>query len=312
MLSYRHAFHAGNHADVLKHFVVTQLIQHLCQKDAPFWYIDTHAGAGRYALDSGYASKLMEYRDGIGRLWQRDDLPAPLAAYVALVRRMNPDGELRNYPGSPWIAHALLREQDRLKLFELHSSDSQLLDQQFRSAGRRVQVQPVDGYGGLKALLPPAPRRALVLIDPAYEDKQEYRKVVEVLQDALRRFATGTYALWYPQLARHEARQLPEKLKALPLRNWLHVSLSIASADGGATGTSATTGTPGMTGSGMFIINPPWTLAATLEEVMPCLVALLGQDATAGYRLEQGETKPEATPCPGARERTGSRLAGRK
>lgn len=288
MLSYRHAFHAGNHADVLKHFVLVQLILHLRQKAAPFWYIDTHAGAGRYALDSGYATQLMEYRDGIGRLWQRDDLPAPLADYVELVRQLNPDDELRNYPGSPWIAHALLREQDRLKLFELHSSDSQLLGQQFRSAGRRVQVQPIDGYSGLKALLPPAPRRALVLIDPAYEDKQEYRKVVDVLQEALRRFATGTYALWYPQLARPEARQLPERLKALPLRSWLHVSLSITAMDNA---NNADNASAGMTGSGMFIINPPWTLAATLEATLPYLVARLGRDETARHQLEHGETK---------------------
>jgi 23S rRNA (adenine2030-N6)-methyltransferase len=282
MLSYRHAFHAGNHADVLKHFVLIQLIQHLCQKEAPFWYIDTHAGAGRYLLDSGYATQLQEYREGIGLLWQRDDLPASLSTYVDLVRQMNPDGALRHYPGSPWIAHSMLREQDKLKLFELHSSDSQLLGQQFRCAGRRVQVQAVDGYGGLKALLPPAPRRALVLIDPAYEDKQEYRKVVDVLQDALRRFATGVYAVWYPQLARAETRRLPEQLKTLPAQSWLHVSLSVRAPSDNASG---------MTGSGMFLINPPWTLAATLKDVMPYLVGLLGQDATASHQLEQGEQK---------------------
>ena len=289
MLSYRHAFHAGNHADVLKHFVLTQLIQHLCQKDAPFWYIDTHAGAGRYALTSDQASKLMEFRDGIARLWQLPvkNLPAPLHVYLELVRQLNAhadvaaDGQLRHYPGSPWIAHALLRPQDKLKLFELHSTDNPLLRELFAQAGagRRVQIQASDGYLGLKALLPPAPRRALVLIDPSYEDKQEYQRLLDSLRAALRRFATGMYAVWYPQLARPQARQLPAQLKQLPVRSWLHVSLSVRAA----------TEAIGMTGSGMFIINPPWTLAATLQETMPALVSLLAQDAGASFQLEQGE-----------------------
>ncbi|MBV2235295.1 MAG: 23S rRNA (adenine(2030)-N(6))-methyltransferase RlmJ [Sterolibacterium sp.] len=301
MFSYRHAFHAGNHADVLKHFVLSQLIGHLCQKETPFWYIDTHAGAGRYALDSGYARQLSEYQDGIGRLWQRDDLPAALADYVDVVRQLNPDGQLHHYPGSPWIAHSLLREQDRIKLFELHSSDHPLLKQLFNHAGRRVQVQASDGYLGLKALLPPAPRRALVLIDPAYEDKQEYRKVVEVLREALQRFATGTYALWYPQLARTESRQLPDSLKTLPLHSWLHVSLSVTTAPAAK----------GMTGSGLFVINPPWTLAATLEATLPWLTRLLARDKTARYLIEQGEAKTDGT-TPAARKRPAAPPAGRK
>lgn len=285
MLSYRHAFHAGNHADVLKHYVLVQLLQHLNQKEAPYWYIDTHAGAGRYTLDSGYATQLQEYRDGIGRLWNRNDLPESIAEYVELVRRLNPDGQLRHYPGSPWFADALLREQDKLKLFELHTSDFPLLMQMFRHAGRRVQIQPLDGHAGLKALLPPPPRRALTLIDPSWENKQEYRQILTTLQDSLRRFSTGIYAIWYPQLARPEARQLPEKLKRLSTRNWLHVSLSVAAADSPS---------PGMTGSGLFILNPPWTLAATLHDALPWLVEVLAQDARAGYQIETGEAAPEA------------------
>ncbi|MBI3525043.1 MAG: 23S rRNA (adenine(2030)-N(6))-methyltransferase RlmJ [Betaproteobacteria bacterium] len=277
MLSYRHAFHAGNHADVLKHFLIVQLARYLGQKDAPFWYVDTHAGAGLYALDAGYATQLAEYADGIGRLWSRDDLPAPLAEYVDLVRALNPDGSLRAYPGSPWIAHQTLRPQDRLRLFELHGSDVKLLQNNFREAGRRVSVQPGDGYAGLKAILPPPPRRALVLIDPSYEDKHDYRQVPLTLQDGLTRFATGTYAVWYPQLQRTESGKLPGKLKHLPISNWLHVSLTV--------GTPASDGF-GMHGSGMFIANPPWTLRATLQQVMPYLVRVLGRDAGAGYILE--------------------------
>ncbi|OGT06154.1 MAG: 23S rRNA (adenine(2030)-N(6))-methyltransferase RlmJ, partial [Gallionellales bacterium RBG_16_57_15] len=207
MLSYRHAFHAGNHADVLKHFVEVQLLRYLAQKDKPFWYIDTHAGAGCYALDSGYATQNAEYESGIARLWQRDDLPAPLAEYVELVKRLNPDGQLRLYPGSPLVALELLREQDRLRLFELHPSDSEILRENFAGHGAQVLIQAADGFGALKALLPPPPRRALVLIDPPYEDKQDYRRVTAALCEGLQRFANGIYAVWYPQLQRAEARQ---------------------------------------------------------------------------------------------------------
>ena len=279
MLSYRHAFHAGNHADVLKHFLLVALTRYLGEKDAPFWYVDTHAGAGLYALDAGYATKLAEYVDGIGRLWGRQDLPAALADYVNLVRALNPDGLLKAYPGSPWIAHQTLRAQDRLRLFELHSSDSELLRNNFRELGRRASVQAGDGFAGIKALLPPPPRRALVLMDPSYEDKADYRNVVSALEDALNRFATGVYVVWYPQLSRLDARQLPDKLKRLLAKNWLHVSLTVNKP--GEDGF-------GMHGSGLFVLNPPWTLHATLQAVMPYLVKVLGQDAGAGYVLEQG------------------------
>ncbi|HEY3328347.1 MAG TPA: 23S rRNA (adenine(2030)-N(6))-methyltransferase RlmJ [Novimethylophilus sp.] len=277
MLSYRHAFHAGNHADVLKHFMLLQLLQYLNQKDKAYWYIDTHAGAGVYALDQGYAAKNAEYADGIGRLLARDDLPAPLAEYAALVRSLNPNGGLRLYPGSPWIALQTLRQDDRLRLFELHPSDHELLQENFRDAGRRATVEAADGFAGLKALLPPPPRRALVLIDPPYEEKQDYQRVPAALQGALKRFATGSYAVWYPLLQRQESRQLPEKLKTLPANSWLHASLTVAtpSADGF-----------GMHGSGMFVLNPPWTLKAALQDAMPYLVRVLGQDAGAAYQLE--------------------------
>ncbi|MEN6587827.1 MAG: 23S rRNA (adenine(2030)-N(6))-methyltransferase RlmJ [Sulfuricella sp.] len=278
MLSYRHAFHAGNHADVLKHLVLVQLDRYLGQKDKPFWVIDTHAGAGLYALDTGYATQLKEFDSGIGRLWARKDLPAPLAEYVALVRAVNPDGALRFYPGSPWLALQTIRPQDRLRLFELHSSDSRILQENFADHARRVTITTADGFDALKALLPPPPRRALVLIDPSYEMREDYQAVITALKDGLTRFATGTYAVWYPQLARPEARQLPEKLKRLPVKSWLNVSLTVhaPSSDGF-----------GMHGSGMFVINPPWTLHKTLAEILPYLVKVLGQDAGASFVLEQ-------------------------
>ena len=278
MLSYRHAFHAGNHADVLKHLVLLQLTRHLGQKDKPFWYIDTHAGAGAYALDAGYAQKLAEHEGGIGRLWSRDDLPAPVAGYVDLVRRFNPDGRLRKYPGSPFFALWSMREQDRLRLFELHSKDARLLKENFREAGKQVVVEASDGFAGLKALLPPPPRRAVVLVDPSYEEKQDYDRVVHALKDALTRFAGGTYAVWYPQLTRLEAHELPQRLKRLPAKNWLHAALRVRepARDGF-----------GMHGSGMFILNPPWTLHDILAGALPYLAEALATDAGAGFTLEQ-------------------------
>lgn len=282
MLSYRHAFHAGNHADVLKHFVEMQLLQYLAQKDKPFWYIDTHAGAGCYALDSGYATQNAEYESGIARLWPRDDLPAPLAEYVALVKGINSDGQMLLYPGSPLLAQELLREQDRMRLFELHPTDSDILQENFAGHGSRVLMQTADGFCALKALLPPPPRRALVLIDPPYEDKKDYQRVASALREGLKRFANGVYAVWYPQLQRTESRELPEALKQLPVKSWLHVALKVQtpSEDGF-----------GMHGSGMFVLNPPWKLHGVLQEVMPYLVQHLGQDEGARYTLEYRENQ---------------------
>jgi len=277
MLSYRHAFHAGSHADVLKHFIEVQLLRYLAQKDKPFWFIDTHAGAGCYSLDSGYATQNAEHENGIAQLWDRDDLPAPLAEYVALVKRLNPDGQLKLYPGSPLVALDLIRQQDRMRLYELHSSDSEILQQTFAGHGAQVLIQAADGFSALKALLPPPPRRALVLIDPPYEDKQEYKRVVSALREGLKRFINGIYAVWYPQLQRAEASQLPGQLKQLPVKSWLNVALSVQapSADGF-----------GMHGSGMFILNPPWLLHGVLQEVMPYLVKVLGQSGESGFTLE--------------------------
>lgn len=295
MFSYRHAFHAGNHADVLKHMLLLQLLQHLGQKDAPYMFIDTHAGAGMYALEDKYAQQSGEYEQGIARLWQRHDLPPLAAQYVELIKRFNPGGGLRFYPGSPYCAEKMLREQDKLRLFELHPSDSKILSNNFSrlekqaeaqgqrpARGKRVIVSKSDGFAGLKALLPPPSRRGLVLIDPPYEDKSDYRKVQLALEDALARFATGIYAVWYPVLRRPESRQLPDRLKRLPANGWLHATLTV----GGPTADGF-----GLRGSGMFVLNPPWTLEPLLREAMPYLARVLAQDAGAGFTLESGSTE---------------------
>jgi 23S rRNA (adenine2030-N6)-methyltransferase len=281
MLSYRHGFHAGNHADVLKHVVLVQLLRRLTRKETPLWVIDTHAGAGSYSLESGYAARNAEFASGIGRLWNRPGLPAPLRDYVEQVRAANPDGVLRRYPGSPHIALQMLRPQDRLRCFELHPADSRLLQEHVRSEGRRVGVVAADGLAGLRALLPPPSRRGLVLIDPSYELAAHYREVRTALRDAFARFATGTYAVWFPQLQRREAAALPDQLQRLAPGDWLRASLTIAApAPGGF----------GMHGSGVFVVNPPWGLETALNEALPALARLLGQDATASFDLAFRQT----------------------
>jgi len=302
MLSYRHAFHAGNHADVLKHFITIQLIDYMGQKEAPYMYIDTHAGAGLYALDTGYAAKNAEYETGIAKLWERSDLPREIKEYVALIKSLNPSGKLRYYPGSPFCAEPKLRLDDRLRLFELHPSDVKILqenvkkreahlaEQGQKARGKRIMIMAGDGFEGLKALLPPQQRRALVLIDPPYEDKRDYKKVKDTLADALQRFPSGTYAIWYPVLQRQESREFARKLSQLPSESWLNVTLSVSQAmpDGF-----------GLHSSGMFIVNPPWVLEAMLKEVMPYLVKVLGSDSEAKFTIEtgQGGVKPVRKPA---------------
>ena len=277
MLSYRHAFHAGNHADVLKHTVLVHLLRYLTQKDKPLWFVDTHAGAAAYLLDEAYAAKNAEYESGIARLWARTDLPQPLSDYVGQVRALNPDGALRRYPGSPQLALQLLRKQDRLRLFELHSTESQLLQQYFRGDSPRAIVEAGDGFAGLQSVLPPPSRRALVLIDPSYEDKGDYRQVLAALRDAQKRFRAGVYAVWYPQVQRRESSQLPELLKQLQEKDWLHVTLTVKKPE---------TSGFGLHGSGMFILNPPWLLPEALRAVLPYLAKVLAQDAAAAFSLE--------------------------
>lgn len=272
MLSYRHVFHAGNHADVLKHAVLLAVLAYLNQKEKPYWVIDTHAGAGGYRFDAGRAKTHAEYEEGIGRLWNRSDLPPLLADYVAAVRVDNADGHLKRYPGSPLLALRAMRPADRLRLFELHPADVKLLAEAIiavaQDAQKRVAIRQEDGFEALKALLPPPPRRGLIVIDPAYENKNDYARVLTALKEGLQRFPTGTYLVWYPLLQKNESIQLPGKLKKLA-PDWLNATLTVKapSPDG-----------MGMHGSGVFLINPPWTLAAALKETLPWLAATLAQN----------------------------------
>lgn len=281
MFSYRHLFHAGNHADVLKHVVLVQLLRHLGQKEKAFWYIDTHAGAGRYALRSPEAMQHGEYRNGVGRLWERGDGPPAVADYLAQVRRINPDGRLLAYPGSPLLALLLARENDRCRLYELHPRDLLHLRANVAPFGERASVEGADGFARLKAVLPPPPRRGLVLMDPSYEQKADYQRVLVAFNEALLRFAGGTYLLWYPLLTRLAAHELARRLEKLAAKSWLHATLRVRrQPDDGM----------GLCGSGVFVVNPPWTLSNSLRATLPYLVDVLGRDAQAGFTLgERGE-----------------------
>ncbi len=289
MLSYRHAFHAGNHADVLKHCILVNLMRYLAQKDKPYWFIDTHAGAGAYGLDAGYASQNAEHETGIARLWRQTDLPPALAEYLAVIQAINPAGNLTLYPGSPYLASKLLREQDRMRLFELHPTDVDLLGKTFPDAGNKIIVTRGDGFAGLKALLPPPSRRALVLIDPSYEDKADYPHVFQALTDSLERFATGVYAIWYPLLQRQEAQRLAERFARLKGVDWLNATLSISAPSKEGFG---------MHGSGMFIVNPPWTLADRMRECLPYLAKTLGIEGSGDFTLTRSSDAPVVRTSP--------------
>ncbi|AIA69078.1 conserved hypothetical protein [Pectobacterium atrosepticum SCRI1043] len=276
MLSYRHSFHAGNHADVLKHTVQSLIITALKEKEKPFLYLDTHAGAGRYQLSGPHAERTGEYLDGIAKIWQRDDIPAELEPYMQAVRTYNHNGQLRYYPGSPLIARQLLREYDKLHLTELHPSDFPLLRNEFQKDAR-TKVLRDDGYQQLKAQLPPLSRRGFVLIDPPYELKTDYQDVVKGIKEGHKRFGTGVFALWYPVVLRQHIKRMLKELQASGIRNILQIELAVL----------PDSDRYGMTASGMIVINPPWKLAAQMKDVLPWLHSVLVPEGTGHTLVEQ-------------------------
>jgi 23S rRNA (adenine2030-N6)-methyltransferase len=303
MFSYRHAFHAGNSADVLKHLALIAVLRHLMRKDGPLTLIDTHAGAGIYRLDADAARASGEALAGIARLQSlaaTETIAPALADYLGVVASFNrAGGAWRVYPGSPLVMHALMTEparaavHDRLKLFELHPTDIQALDAHVAQlqAGRQISVARQDGFEALKALLPPpaaagSSRRALALIDPSYEIKSDYAKVEQAVQDSLRRFATGVYLVWHPIIARPQAHELPRRLRTLATqagRPWLHATLSVGRPP------AADLPRPPLNASGMFVINPPHTLAATLQAALPALQQALARGPQAGWTVDAGK-----------------------
>lgn len=276
MLSYRHSFHAGNHADVLKHIVLMLILENLKLKDKGFYYLDTHAGVGRYQLSSDEAEKTGEYKEGIGRLWERTDLPQEISRYVDLIKHLNFGAKtLRYYAGSPLIAAQLLRPQDRALLTELHPRDFPLLRNNFKEF-KNVSVKCDNGFQQLKATLPPKERRGLVLIDPPYELKEDYDLVVKAAEEGYKRFATGTYAIWYPVVLRQQTKRIFKGLQASGIRKILKIEFAVR----------PDSDQRGMTASGMAVINPPWTLENQMKAMLPYLVKTLVPEGTGSWTVE--------------------------
>ncbi|GAA5134421.1 23S rRNA (adenine(2030)-N(6))-methyltransferase RlmJ [Thalassotalea piscium] len=278
MLSYRHAFHAGNFADVLKHSVLTLVLEHVTKKEKGFTYIDTHSGAGMYQLADEYAQKTGEYKNGINKLFSNSDLPEALVPYIDIINELNKQlgtEQLSLYPGSPGIAKKFSRRQDSTHLFELHPTDVQHLTD-FCQRWNKSHIKQLDGYQGLLSLLPPPNRRAVVLMDPPYELKEDYTKAVKTLIKAYRKFATGTYILWYPVVKRELVNQMQNAFTTSEIKNLLQVEFCL----------TADTNEYGMTGTGLFIINPPWQLNTQLSEIMPYLQSKLG-NSSSSFNLVQ-------------------------
>jgi 23S rRNA (adenine2030-N6)-methyltransferase len=274
MLSYRHAFHAGNYADVLKHVVLVEILTYLGEKEKPFDYIDTHAGAGIYSLSSEQARKQMEHERGVTQLFGESQVD--LQTYLEILRRFNPDGRLRHYPGSPKIAESLMRAQDRGWLFELHPNDFPSLKQAFQG-NRHFRIAQEDGLEGLIRLLPPASHRGCILIDPAYEVKGEYERVVSCLLKAHRRFANGIYCLWYPVVERDRVERMQRGLIKSGIRRIHRYEL----------GQKFQATASGMQATGLFVINPPWTLLGKMQRVLPLLAQRLADGEKYQYRCEE-------------------------
>jgi 23S rRNA (adenine2030-N6)-methyltransferase len=273
MLSYRHGFHAGNFADVLKHSLLTLAVNALKKKDKPFVYIDTHAGAGKYSFKSEFAQKTGEYQEGIARVWSAVQPPDEIKDYLAAVRAENTGRQLVRYPGSPQLVRRLVRAQDRLQLSELHGSDFESLKQLF-AGDKQVSLAKEDGLERLTKKLPPVQRRGLVLIDPSYEVKADYSKVVDALVTAHKHFATGIYALWYPVIDRDVTEKLLQRLHATGIPKQLQIEHCIVE-DGSQRG---------MTGSGMLFINPPWPMQDQAEVLLPWLNQVL-TDGCGGWKV---------------------------
>jgi len=286
VLSYRHLFHAGNHGDVLKHLVLVRVLEYMKRKATPFVYIDTHAGAGRYDLHAEWARKNREYEAGIGRLWDSTDLPPAVADYVAQVRSLNRGNAPRYYPGSAWIALQLLRSGDRLRLFEMQADESGEL-KRLVGGDHRVSVSRSDGYAALRALLPVPQRRALVLVDPAYEDRHDYQAVVAALREGLARCTGCIFLVWYPVVEGkgHDLRTMIDRIRALAPDKCLRIELCVNRDT-----------VPGMSTSGVLVINPPWTLA---EELVPALDFLARRLAAPGggyYRMDPEPGRRDSGP----------------
>ncbi len=293
-MNYRHIYHAGNFADVLKHAVLARLIIYMQSKDKGFRVFDTHAGTGLYDLSSLEAQKTGEWQGGIGRII---DAPMPtkiadiLAPYLDAVRSLNPhggvrpDGGVKLYPGSPKLARMLFRPQDRLSATETHPIDQETLRRNFED-DYQVRVTELDGWLALGAHLPPKEKRGIILVDPPFEEEGEYDRLVENLAKAWRRFSSGVYCLWYPIKQNAPIKEFHQKLKDLQIPKILAVELNVSSDRQSG----------GLSGSGLIIVNPPFTLKSELDLLLPFLKERMATDRFAGHRTVwlQGELSRNA------------------
>lgn len=270
-MNYRHAYHAGNFADVVKHATLALVLDHLNRKDGGWLYLDTHAGIGAYDLGSVQAEKTGEWRAGIGRVLDADAPPAALSLYLDLVRGQT---AANRYPGSPLVARAFARPQDRLALCELHPEDAATLKRLF-AADKRVGVHHMDGYAAFKALLPPPERRGVVLIDPPFEVKDEFERVRKGMAAAMKRWPSGHYLIWYPIKAREPVARFHADLAMLGVPKTLAAEVTIRAGDDPKT----------LNGCGLAIVNPPWKLDEALAEMLPWLAEVLAP-GVGSHRLE--------------------------
>ncbi len=272
-MNYRHAFHAGNHADVLKHLILARIIAALSRKEAPFAYVDSHAGIGLYDLQGDAASRTGEWLAGIGRLWATQ-MPAAMADYRATIAALNPAGTLRYYPGSPELARRLSRPQDRLQLNEKHPEDGRLLKENM-AGDRRVAVHLGEGWHVPRALLPTREKRVLMLIDPPFEKADELQRCAQALQEAIARMRQAIVAIWYPIKDERQLRRFYRDLQQSGAPKLLRVELLVHPADEAQR----------LNGSGLAIANPPWGLEEELRELLPWLAEHLAQ-SEGGWRLD--------------------------
>lgn len=270
MLSYQHAYHAGNYADVLKHAVLTYVLAYMQQKDAAFFYLETHAGRGLYDLHGPMAQKTREYQAGIAQVWQqRAQCPKVFSEYLGILQNLNPDNSLRQYPGSPRIAQHFLRAQDRMMAFELHPREYELLSTMPKS-GKKIHYKSSDGLQALRSELPPPEKRAVICIDPSYEIKDDYKTIPQMLDQALQRFAQGVYVLWYPIIDLHQHTRWVRRLEALQTNKALRLESYLANPP-----------LQGMMGHGLWIINPPYTLTKDAVMLLDWLEPVLGMNSEA-------------------------------
>ena len=273
MLSYQHDYHAGNHADVLKHSALALLIEALKRKDAPFRVIDSHAGSGVYDLTSKMAQHGREFESGAALVMSAADSPACIRPYLSVLRQLNGDDALRYYPGSPQLARSLLREQDELELFELHPQAAAALRARYRG-DRRVHIHDRDGFEGVVAVVPPPERRCIALIDPSYEQKEEFTRVGEVVAACHRRFASGVYVVWYPLIRHRGPDILIDAFRQLQLPRLFHVELEVAPTS------------DALRGSGLLIANLPYEVDDELAALLPWLERTLSRGARGSTRAE--------------------------